>query len=112
MRMSPCLARRLIRARSTARGRGLARVRSARLRPCFHSVWGAYDHEDDCTYLPETVRIVDLGDADIVHTDTQTSHENIREGVRAILDAGALPVVLGGDHCNRPIGTACLISSQ
>lgn len=59
---------------------------------------GAYDHEDDCTYLPESVRIVDLGDADMVHTDTETSHANIRDGVRAILDAGALPVVLGGDH--------------
>jgi len=59
---------------------------------------GAYDHEDDCTYLPETVRIVDLGDADMVHTDTETSHQNIRDGVRTILDAGALPVVLGGDH--------------
>lgn len=59
---------------------------------------GAYDHEDDFTYLPESVRIVDLGDADMVHTDTQTSHDNIRDGVRAILDAGALPVVLGGDH--------------
>ena len=59
---------------------------------------GAYDHEDDVTYLPGTVRIVDAGDADIVHTDTQASHANIRAGVEAILAAGALPVVLGGDH--------------
>ena len=59
---------------------------------------GAYDHEDDCTYLPETVRIVDIGDADIVHTDTEKSHANIEAGVRAILKAGALPVVIGGDH--------------
>ena len=59
---------------------------------------GAYDHEDDCTYLPESVRIVDLGDADIVHTDTAKSHANIKAGVDAILDAGALPVVIGGDH--------------
>jgi agmatinase len=58
---------------------------------------GAYDHEDDVTYL-EGVRIVDIGDADIVHTDTATSHANIEAGVRAILKAGALPVVLGGDH--------------
>ena len=58
---------------------------------------GAYDHEDDVTYL-EGVRMVDLGDADIVHTDTETSHANIEAGVRAILKAGALPVVLGGDH--------------
>jgi agmatinase len=58
---------------------------------------GAYDHEDDVTYL-EGVRMVDIGDADIVHTDTETSHANIEAAVRAILKAGALPVVLGGDH--------------
>jgi agmatinase len=60
---------------------------------------GAYDHEDDVTYLPaDKVRVVDLGDADIVHTDTEKSHANIEYGVRKILAAGALPVVLGGDH--------------
>jgi agmatinase len=60
---------------------------------------GAYDHEDDIVYLPaETTRIVDLGDADIVHTDTARSHANIEYGVRKILSAGAIPVVLGGDH--------------
>ncbi len=58
---------------------------------------GAYDHEDDATYL-DGVRIVDIGDADIIHTDTERSHANIEAGVRAILKAGALPVVLGGDH--------------
>ncbi len=59
---------------------------------------GAYDHEDDCTYLPAAVRIVDIGDADIIHTDTTRSHDNIRTGVQAMLAAGALPVVIGGDH--------------
>ena len=59
---------------------------------------GAYDHEDDAIYLPGDVNIVDIGDADIVHTDTEASHANIETGVRAILDAGALPVVIGGDH--------------
>lgn len=59
---------------------------------------GAYDHEDDTTYLTGDVRIVDMGDADIVHTDTATSHANIETGVRAALAAGALPVVIGGDH--------------
>lgn len=59
---------------------------------------GAYDHEDDATYLGEDVRIVDMGDADIVHTDTEKSHANIEFGVRKALKAGALPVVLGGDH--------------
>jgi agmatinase len=65
---------------------------------------GAYDHEDDCTYLPDSVRIVDIGDADIVHTDTACSHANIRTGVTAMLAAGALPIVIGGDHSvNIPI---------
>ena len=59
---------------------------------------GAYDHEDDTTYLTGDVRIVDMGDADIVHTDTRQSHANIETGVRAALAAGALPVVIGGDH--------------
>ncbi len=59
---------------------------------------GAYDHEDDAVYLPQSVRIVDMGDADIVHTDTETSHTNIELGVRAARAAGALPVVIGGDH--------------
>ncbi|MEM6307268.1 MAG: agmatinase [Pseudomonadota bacterium] len=59
---------------------------------------GAYDHEDDATYLDASVRMVDLGDADIIHTKTDESHENIAFGVGKILSAGALPVVIGGDH--------------
>ncbi len=59
---------------------------------------GAYDHEDDVVYLPAGLRLVDIGDADIIHTDTMKSHANIEHGVRKILEAGALPVVLGGDH--------------
>lgn len=60
---------------------------------------GAYDFEDDVTYLPANeCRIVDIGDADIIHTDTIGSHARIEEGVRKILQAGALPVVIGGDH--------------
>jgi agmatinase len=44
------------------------------------------------------VKIVDIGDADIIHTDTIQSHRNIEFGVRKILAAGAIPIVLGGDH--------------
>lgn len=58
---------------------------------------GAYDHEDDATYLGN-VRMVDLGDADIIHTKTDESHAGIAYGVEKILEAGALPVVIGGDH--------------
>ncbi|MBK8158626.1 MAG: agmatinase [Rhodospirillaceae bacterium] len=60
---------------------------------------GAYDFEDDVVYLPtDRVRIVDVGDADIVHTDTVKSHENTRFAVRKILASGAMPLILGGDH--------------
>jgi agmatinase len=59
---------------------------------------GAYDHEDDSTYLASDVRIVDIGDADIIHTKTEESHANIEFGVRQILTAGAIPLVIGGDH--------------
>ena len=65
---------------------------------------GAYDFEDDATYLDENIRIVDLGDADIIHTNTEQSHKNIEAGVKKILNAGALPVIIGGDHSiNIPI---------
>ena len=60
---------------------------------------GAYDHEDDITYLPsDTTNVIDIGDADIIHTDTIKSHENIKYGVKKILKANSIPVVLGGDH--------------
>ena len=60
---------------------------------------GAYDFEDDITYLPsDSTRIVDIGDADIIHTDTTKSHSNIKFGVKKILAAKAIPVVMGGDH--------------
>ena len=60
---------------------------------------GAYDHEDDVVYLSsDTSRIVDIGDADIIHTDTIKSHANIEFAVKKILAAKAIPIVIGGDH--------------
>lgn len=60
---------------------------------------GAYDNERDTLYLTEQeVRIVDVGDADIVHTDMEQSHANTEAATRQILKSGAMPVVLGGDH--------------
>ena len=49
--------------------------------------------------------IVDVGDADIVHTDTSRSLANAEFAVRKILEAGALPVSLGGDHS---VHAACI----
>lgn len=60
---------------------------------------GAYDHEDDALYLTrDQVRMVDVGDADIVHTDMAASNANIESAVRKILANGAMPITLGGDH--------------
>ena len=59
---------------------------------------GAYDHEDNRVYLPGSVRMVDMGDADIIHTDTQKSHANIEKGVRAALAANALPNLPGSNQ--------------
>ena len=60
---------------------------------------GAYDFEDDVLYLTkDEVRMVDVGDADIIHTDMVKSNVNIELAVRKLLQRGAMPVVLGGDH--------------
>ena len=59
---------------------------------------GAYDHEDDIVYLKSDCKILDIGDADIIHTDTITSHKNIEYGVRKILSSNTTPIVIGGDH--------------
>ncbi|BBU30773.1 SpeB arginase/agmatinase/formimionoglutamate hydrolase SpeB [Burkholderia sp. THE68] len=60
---------------------------------------GAYDHEDDVLYLSrDQLRMVDVGDADIVHTDMASSNANIELAVRKILECGAMPITLGGDH--------------
>lgn len=58
---------------------------------------GAYSYEEDTMYL-EGVKIVDIGDADMVHTNTEKCHANIEYGVRKMLEAGVLPVTVGGDH--------------
>lgn len=46
----------------------------------------------------EALRIVDHGDAEVVPGDGLASHKAIRSAVENILAAGAVPVVLGGDH--------------
>ena len=57
---------------------------------------GAYDHEDDQTYS-DRVRIVDIGDADIVHIDTATSHANTDQAIRRSKQ-GRPSGGPGGDH--------------
>jgi len=46
----------------------------------------------------EVLKIMDFGDAAVLPADPLRTHEAILELVGQVLDAGVLPVVLGGDH--------------
>ena len=46
----------------------------------------------------ESLTIVDHGDAAVVPGDGRAGHDAIRRMVEGVVDAGAVPVVLGGDH--------------
>ena len=44
------------------------------------------------------LRVVDFGDAAVVPADAVTTHAQIERTVGQVVEAGATPVVLGGDH--------------
>jgi agmatinase len=46
----------------------------------------------------DELRIVDHGDAAVKPGDAHASHRAIREAVNNVLDAEAVPIILGGDH--------------
>lgn len=46
----------------------------------------------------DVLTVVDYGDAQVVPADPERSHRAIREAVSEIAAAGAVPIVLGGDH--------------
>jgi agmatinase len=58
---------------------------------------GYYDPELDKNLL-EGVNLVDCGDADIFHIDSQRSLKNIYEEAKEIISQDTFLVVLGGDH--------------
>jgi len=55
-----------------------------------------YDFDTDETY--EYGEVVDVGDADVVHTDIMTSHNRTQFAVEQIIEAGKVPIIMGGDH--------------
>jgi agmatinase len=56
----------------------------------------------------EVLRIVDFGDAPVIPADGRASHAAIEATVGQALAAGAMPVVLGGDHSiSEPAVRAC-----
>ena len=44
------------------------------------------------------LRVVDFGDAPVIPADPERSHAAIEALVGEVVDAGAVPIVLGGDH--------------
>lgn len=86
------LAPRRIREASTQYGRGTG---------------GYYDFESDVQRLQAPLKIVDCGDADILHGDYTYTFEHVTEHVKQIIKRGAVPVILGGDHSiSVPVGRA------
>jgi agmatinase len=62
---------------------------------------GVYDPQERRRFLgPEMAqsRIADVGDADILPTNVVGSFQNITQTVAGVLQQGAMPVILGGDH--------------
>lgn len=62
---------------------------------------GYYDVQARRRFLEHEMaesRIADVGDADILPTNVVDSFRNITDTVRSVIDRGAMPVVLGGDH--------------
>jgi agmatinase len=56
------------------------------------------------------LRVVDFGDAPVVPADPERSRRAIEETVGQVVDAGAVPVVLGGDHSiAEPDVRACAV---
>jgi agmatinase len=60
--------------------------------------WGPGAHLEAKADPLTELRVVDFGDAPVVPADPVRSHAAIEETVGQILAAGALPIVLGGDH--------------
>lgn len=48
--------------------------------------------------LREALTVVDFGDAPVIPADPVRSHEAIESTVGQVIAAGAVPVILGGDH--------------
>lgn len=58
-----------------------------------------YDFDIGGTLLDgKDIKVVDCGDVVGIAKDVVGNHERSQKAVRKILDSGALPIILGGDH--------------
>ncbi len=71
---------------------------------------GYYDHNVQKEFLADELqgrRIVDVGDANVQVTQPDVTFDNITALTKAVVDRGAMPVVIGGDHAiSFPIARA------
>lgn len=68
---------------------------------------GFYDPENKEQLLAAPIKIVDCGDADVLHGDIEYSFNSIEWAVRKILENGSVPAIMGGDHSiTIPVGRA------
>jgi formimidoylglutamase len=48
--------------------------------------------------VPDPLPLIDLGDVDCFPADIEATTVSVAEGVRSVVETGALPFLLGGDH--------------
>ncbi len=59
---------------------------------------GLYDPVLDATFLDKGQVIVDCGDVDVSPCESGQSFANLQEAIGRVVKAGAIPMVIGGDH--------------
>jgi agmatinase len=47
---------------------------------------------------PKTTRLIDLGDLNVFPTDLSRTERSLRDALASIINKGAFPIILGGDH--------------
>jgi agmatinase len=70
--------------------------------------WGSGAHLEAKINPLTELRVVDYGDAPVVPADPQRAHRAIEDTVAEVARAGAIPLILGGDHSvSEPNVRAC-----
>src|SRR5690606_31086951 len=63
----------------------------------FSLLFGSYNFDWDLNAL-DLVTVVDAGDVDVAPGNAAESYRRLEERVREIVDIGAVPLMMGGDH--------------
>jgi agmatinase len=92
----------------TATGRTGTHLGPKAIRECDYLPGYQGRHHLDVRISPfETVTAADYGDAEVFIGNTEGSYESIRAFTAEILEGGAIPIILGGDHgITWPVATA------